>query len=91
MWNVRKEQELNFLHRITEKKNGKEVNVVGVASKMNVFTINFGHTGKWNDCKEKRKVYFNKEWLRMLDKAFENVVTVRTGKSLNTVNSCFVS
>lgn len=90
MWNVRKEQGLHFLHRITEKKNGKEVNVVSVANKMNVFTINFGHTGKWHDCKEKMKVYFNKEWLRMLDKALENVVTVRTGKSLNTLNSCFV-
>lgn len=37
MWNVRKEQELHFLPRIitSENENGKEVNVVGVASKMN--------------------------------------------------------
>lgn len=57
---------------------------------MNIFTINSGHTGKSNDCKEKRKVYSIKEGLRMLDKVFGIVVTVRTDKSLNTHNSCFL-
>lgn len=91
MWNVRKKHELNFLPRIinSEKINGNEVNVFGVANKMNIFTINSGHTGKWNDCKEKRKVYSITEGLKMLDKVFGIVVTVRTHKSLNTRNACF--
>lgn len=39
MWSVRKDQKLNFLPRIIDsgKKNEKEVNVVDVAGKKNIF------------------------------------------------------
>lgn len=87
--NVRKEQELHFLPRIidSEKKNGKEVSVVGVASKMNTFTISFGHKGNLNE--EKKKSTFHQGKSQNTLKSIR-ISPARTDKSLNTLKSCFL-